>query len=48
MKKPVILLFLSVLLAGCSGTQTVYVPAPSVPLPPGLTQPVIAPLPPAR
>jgi hypothetical protein len=46
-EKPVICLFLLMSLVGCSTTRTVYVPAQCTPIPGTLTQPVIAPLPPA-
>lgn len=47
-EKPVICLFLLISLVGCSNTRTVYVPAQCTPILGTLTQPVIAPLPPAR
>ncbi|QNO00963.1 lipoprotein Rz1 precursor [Serratia phage vB_SspM_BZS1] len=40
-------LCLPLLLVGCSTTRTVYVPAQCQAIPPTLTQPVLAPLPPA-
>ncbi|SQC88100.1 Uncharacterised protein [Klebsiella pneumoniae] len=40
-------LCLPLLLVGCSTTRTVYVPAQCQPIPSSLTQPVLAPLPPA-
>lgn len=43
----VILLFPLLLLVGCSTTRTIYVPAQCQPIPSSLTQPVLAPLPPA-
>ena len=42
------LLFLLILLSGCSTTRTVYAPAHCTPIPGTLTQPVIVPLPPER
>ena len=47
-KKRVITLCLLTLLTGCSTTRTVYVPGQCTPLPPELTKPVVAPLPPAN
>ncbi|QNO00997.1 lipoprotein Rz1 precursor [Serratia phage vB_SspS_OS31] len=41
-------LCLPLLLVGCSTTRTAYVPAQCQPIPATLTQPVLAPLPPAR
>lgn len=45
-RKPVICLFLLTLLAGCSSTPTVYVPAQCTPIPASLIQPMLVPLPP--
>ncbi|EMH4147852.1 hypothetical protein RGN32_001322 [Providencia stuartii] len=42
----VILLCPSLLLTGCTSTQTSYVPAQCTPIPATLTEPVLAPLPP--
>ncbi|EPG9800241.1 Rz1-like lysis system protein LysC [Providencia stuartii] len=41
-----ILLCPSLLLTGCTSTQTSYVPAQCTPIPATLTEPVLAPLPP--